>query len=185
MDAAGRRRLTDAVTLSRVPIAAAMLTARRRPVVLSGLFALGATTDLVDGWLARRLGTSSPRGARLDSTADAAFVAASSVVVATTVDAASRRLVVGAAGVVLATRLATLLLTRRRFATWSVMHTRLNKLAGFGLAGISGAALLRGRMPIAALGAAAVLAELAAIEELAIVVGAGEYDADRASLLDR
>lgn len=185
MDGVARRRLTDAVTVSRVPIAFAMLLLPRRSVAVSWLFVLGVATDLIDGPLARRLGTDSARGARLDSGADAVFVAASAVAVVATVDEDPRRIVGRAAGVVCATRLTTLLVTRRRFGTWSVMHTRLNKATGLGLATVAAVALVRRRMPIGVLGAVAVLAEVAAIEELAMVATADEYDVDRSSLLDR
>jgi CDP-diacylglycerol--glycerol-3-phosphate 3-phosphatidyltransferase len=177
--------LADSVTVSRVPIAVAMLLVRRHRNAVAGLFLLGVITDVLDGPLARGLGTSSARGARLDSGADAVFAAASAIIVAAEVDDAKRPLVGRAAAVVAATRLATLLLTRRRFGIWSVMHTRLNKATGLGLATVAAVANVRGRTSIVALGAAAVLAELAAIEELAIVAGAAEYHADRASLLDR
>jgi CDP-diacylglycerol--glycerol-3-phosphate 3-phosphatidyltransferase len=163
----------------------AMLLMRRRRRVSAGLFLAGVTTDVVDGRLARRFGTASPRGARLDSAADAAFVVASAVCASTTVEPAARPLVGGVAGIVAATRLATLLTTRVRFGSWSVAHTRLNKASGLGLAGVVALALVRGRMPIVALGSVALLAEVAAIEELAIVLGSPDYDADRASLLDR
>ena len=63
MDGRSRRRLTDAVTLSRMPIAVVMLLVRRRRAVLAGSFLVGVITDVVDGPLARRLGTSSARGA--------------------------------------------------------------------------------------------------------------------------
>lgn len=185
MDGVARRRLTDAVTVSRVPIAFAMLLLPRRSVAVSWLFVLGVATDLIDGPLARRLGTDSARGARLDSGADAVFVAASAVAVVATVDEDPRRIVGRTAGVVCATRLTTLLVTRRRFGTWSVMHTRLNKATGLGLATVAAVALVRRRMPIGVLGAVAVLAEVAAIEELAMVATADEYDVDRSSLLDR
>lgn len=162
-----------------------MLLVRRRPAAVAALFLLGVTTDVVDGPLARRLGTASVRGARLDSAADAAFVAAATVTVAATVDEAARPLVGSVAGIVGATRLAGVLVTRRRFGAWSVMHTHLNKATGLGLATVVAVALVRKRMPIVALGVIAVLAELAAIEELAIVAVASEFDADRTSLLDR
>ena len=170
--------------MSRLPIALAMVLLRRRRAATAGLFLLGVTTDLVDGRLARRFGTSSPRGARLDGAADAVFVAASAVAVAATIDRAARPVVTRAAGIVAATRLATLLLTRRRFGSWSVVHTHLNKATGLGLAGIATSAVLRGQMPMRALGGVAVLAEVAAIEELAIVLASADYDADRTSLLD-
>lgn len=182
MDGWSGCRMADAVTVSRVPIAMAMLLVRQKRIATAGMFVVGVTTDVIDGRLARRLGTSSPRGARLDSAADAVFMAASAVVVAPTVGRAARPLVASAAGVVAVTRLATLIVTRLRFGPWSIMHTRLNKGTGLGLAVVSAVALLRGRMPTAALGAVAVLAEVAAIEELAIVLRSRDYDADRTSL---
>jgi CDP-diacylglycerol--glycerol-3-phosphate 3-phosphatidyltransferase len=185
MDGGNRRRLTDAVTLSRVPIALLMVLARRRPATVTGLFLLGVTTDLVDGPLARRLGTSSARGARLDSAADAVFLAASAVAAAATVDEAARPLVGRVAAAVAATRVTALVVTHRRFGTWSVLHSHLNKGSGLGLAAVVTVALVRGRMPIVALGAVGALAEIAALEELVIVAGASEYDPDRSSLLRR
>lgn len=184
VDAAARGWLADAVTASRVPIAVGMVLVRRRRAA-AAWFAVGVATDIVDGALARRLGTSSPHGARLDSAADAVFVAASAVAAAATVDRSVRPLVAQGAAVVAATRLATLLLTRRRFGVWSVMHTRLNKASGLGLAAVATVALARGRMPMVALGAVAALAEVAALEELATVVGVPEYDADRRSFARR
>lgn len=183
MKRASRRRLTDAVTLSRLPIALVMLLVRRRRAALAGSFLLGVTTDLIDGPLARHFGTSSARGARLDSMADAAFVAASAFTAAATVDEATRPVVGRVAVVVAVTRLTALFVTRWRFGTWSVVHSRLNKATGLGLASVVSVALVRGRMPTVALCAVAALAEVAAIEELTIVARASEYDADRTSLL--
>ena len=183
-DRAGRWT-ADAVTVSRVPIAAAMVLARRRRNAVAGLFVLGVLTDVVDGWLARRLGTSSPRGARLDSAADAVFVAGSAAALAARLDEAARRRAIRVAATVAATRLATLLATRRRFGSWSVVHNHFNKMTGVALACLAAATLLRGRTPALAVAAVAALAEAAAIEELAIVLGSSDYDPDRTSFLGR
>ena len=183
MEGLVRRRSADAVTMSRVPIALAMLLLPHRRAAVATLFLVGVATDVVDGRLARRFGTASARGARLDSAADAAFVAASTAAVAATVDRAARPVVASVAGIVATTRLATLVVTRCRFGSWSVVHTRLNKATGLALAAVAAAALVRDRMPVLAVGAVAVLAEVATIEELAIVVRSPTYDVDRASLL--
>lgn len=112
-------------------------------------------------------------------------MAASAFAAAATVDEAARPLAGRVAAVVAATRVTALVVTHRRFGTWSVLHSRLNKGTGLGLAAVVAVALVRGRMPIVALGAVAALAEIATIEELAIVAGASEYDPDRTSLLGR
>lgn len=184
MDGASRQRLTDVVTLSRIPIALMMLLFRHRRTACLGLFALGVATDVVDGPMARRLGTQSERGARLDSVADAALMAASAATAVVTMDAPSRLRVGRVSAVVATIRLATLVLTRRRFQTWAVMHTRLNKAAGLGLASVNVLVLVRGRVPRVAFIAVAALAGIAAIEELVIVARASDYDVDRTSVFD-
>lgn len=98
-----------------------MLLVRRRPAGVAGCFVVGVITDLLDGPLARRFGTESDRGARLDSVADAVFVAAFAISASTTVDEASRPWVGRSAWVIAATRFAALLVTHRRFGVWSVM----------------------------------------------------------------
>lgn len=177
-----RRSLPDAITLARLPISAAIVLAPRRPRVVRALFVAGVLTDVVDGPLARRLGTVSRRGARLDTAADASFTVASAMAAVATVPQPMRRRVTDATVAVVAIRTVTLLVTRRRFGTWSVMHTVLNKASGAALACVVTAALTRRRMPIGALAVSAALATIAALEELVIVATAASYDPDRSSL---
>ena len=77
----GRRAfgLADALTLARVPLALAFILVTDGPVRLA-ILALAGATDLVDGWVARRWG-SSRLGAFLDPVADKIFVAAAFSVV--------------------------------------------------------------------------------------------------------
>jgi CDP-diacylglycerol--glycerol-3-phosphate 3-phosphatidyltransferase len=177
-----RRTVADGLTLSRLPIGAAVVLLRRHRRTVAWLVALGILTDVADGPTARRLGTASDRGARLDSIADAALVLAAGPAAARTIARGDRRLVAAGATAVTATRLVSLLVTRRRFGLWSIAHTRLNKLTGLALATVTLVALARGRMPRAALVAVAVVAEAAALEELAVVVGSERYDRDRGSI---
>lgn len=75
-----RWSLADVVTLSRIPLAVAFIVApgtRARLVVL----ALASLTDLLDGWLARRLGPSRI-GTFIDPVADRLFMACAFGVVA-------------------------------------------------------------------------------------------------------
>jgi cardiolipin synthase len=78
-----RRRVTaaDALTLARLPLAVLFLVVRDDLVRL-GILAVAAATDLLDGWLARRLG-SSRFGAFIDPVADKLFMLAAFIVVAT------------------------------------------------------------------------------------------------------
>jgi CDP-diacylglycerol---glycerol-3-phosphate 3-phosphatidyltransferase len=71
----------DALTLLRLPLAVLFL-AVRDDLVRLGILAVAAATDLLDGWLARRLG-SSRFGAFIDPVADKLFMLAAFIVVAT------------------------------------------------------------------------------------------------------
>ena len=61
-----------------VPVLVALLLARRDPtdIAAAAVFAVGATTDLLDGYLARRWGISTRTGQWLDPLADKLLVAA-------------------------------------------------------------------------------------------------------------
>jgi CDP-diacylglycerol--glycerol-3-phosphate 3-phosphatidyltransferase len=71
----GDWKLANLVTLSRglliVPILGLLLAGR--PWTALALYSLAASTDLVDGWLARRSGRASPFGAQLDAVVDNLF----------------------------------------------------------------------------------------------------------------
>lgn len=68
-------KLANLVTLSRglliAPIFAALLTGHAMAALVT--YVVAASTDLVDGWLARRSGRSSPFGAQLDAVVDNLF----------------------------------------------------------------------------------------------------------------
>lgn len=80
--------LANLLSLSRIPLAAALWPARKRPAALLALAGAAAATDLLDGWFARRhlplrqrLGLARAagppgRGAWLDPVCDKVFVAA-------------------------------------------------------------------------------------------------------------
>lgn len=61
----GLRMLGTLVLLGLVPLSPAFY----------GVYALTGVTDALDGWVARKTGTASPLGARLDSCADLLFYA--------------------------------------------------------------------------------------------------------------
>ncbi|WP_172135062.1 CDP-alcohol phosphatidyltransferase family protein [Adlercreutzia sp. ZJ473] len=66
--------MANALTVGRIALSVALLI----PVALSpaflAIYVLAGLTDMLDGFVARRTGTESELGARLDSVADAALV---------------------------------------------------------------------------------------------------------------
>ena len=65
--------VADVVSLSRLVLAAGFIVTRGAFARLA-IVAVAALTDLLDGWLARRRGETSPFGAVIDPAADRAFV---------------------------------------------------------------------------------------------------------------
>lgn len=64
----------NALTLSRLVLAGLVWLAVSEPGVLLGLMITAAVTDVLDGWLARRLGREGGAGAWLDPLCDKVFV---------------------------------------------------------------------------------------------------------------
>jgi CDP-diacylglycerol--glycerol-3-phosphate 3-phosphatidyltransferase len=72
------RHLPDAISLARLGAVPVLLwlAVIGREEIFTGLLLLALASDLVDGWLARRLGVVSARGALLDSMGDMALTVA-------------------------------------------------------------------------------------------------------------
>lgn len=179
----------DLLTAARFPIGAAMIAAslaspyRLLPTV-AALFALGIVTDLVDGPWARRRGSASERGARLDSAADAALAIAVTVALVRGVDVNLAPWAWWAIAAVAALRLAALAVTYVRFRLVSIAHTWANKGAGLAVAATALWALASGSLPTWAVAGALAVACASAAEELLMASTARAYRRDRRGIWD-
>ena len=144
------------------------------------IYTLTGLTDVLDGRLARRTGTASPFGAKLDSIADLLFY---TVVLIKSVPFLLVILPLPiwyAAAVVLLIRIVSYLTAAIKYHLFAALHTYLNKLTGV-------AVFLIPYMFIVSSGVAycwsiCILAFLASLEELAIHIFGKEYNADRKSI---
>jgi CDP-diacylglycerol--glycerol-3-phosphate 3-phosphatidyltransferase len=116
------RQIPNAITVLRALCAAAVVG-----LLMSGsaglaltVFALAATTDAIDGWLARRLGATSDLGAFLDPLADKILVAGTlgGLVAIGAVDGAAVSMILGREALV--TTLRALALARGSLVTSSI-----------------------------------------------------------------
>lgn len=179
----GARRVSTADLLSglRLVSAPALPLLAARPRAFLTLAALGAASDALDGPLARRAGAAGPRGAALDSGADAAFFAGL-VVACLRVQPARSRSLAPAGVVVAALRGCAAAGGVLRWGRPVVLHTWSNKVAGLG-AGIGLVCLTawgrRGPLVVAS-----ALAAGAAVEELWQMLTAAQMpDADAPGVL--
>jgi len=125
----------DVVTLARFPLAlgvaaAALAGGAGACGVAIGLAVAAALTDLVDGWLARRSGTASARGAALDSWADGALAVALLIALVRLVPASEwRAWIVLWVAIIVAIRAVVAVAARLR-GRLAIGHGVLNKAAG-------------------------------------------------------
>jgi phosphatidylglycerophosphate synthase len=171
--------LPNALTISRIVLALAitlifLLDLARVPLILT-LVVITAATDLLDGWLARRLRVASAAGAKLDSLADYVFYGSTPLWIFWSVSPALWDAIILPMAIMAAitflTVMAKLAAQKRRF-----LHLWSAKLAAFG---VFAAAF----MTLAGLGQAwmiwvsSMLIVLADLEELAILAGINKVGA--------
>lgn len=148
------------------------------PLRSAGFFAaytVTGLTDVLDGWLARRTGTTSQFGARLDSIADLMFYGALLVRLIPVLWKSFPMVIWYDVLVILLVRLISYAMAAVRYHRFAALHTRLNKLTG-------GAVFLLPYVLAVSTGvvyswAVCILAFAAALEELAIHVFRKEYEA--------
>jgi CDP-diacylglycerol--glycerol-3-phosphate 3-phosphatidyltransferase len=122
------KQLANSITCTRFLFAAGMVLAAPFSAVFWGCYLGGGASDLLDGPIARRLGTQSAAGARLDSAADFAFAIAIAAVAVR--NAALPAWLWGCAVCVAAIRLTGYAIGFVRYHTFSALHTCANKVTG-------------------------------------------------------
>ena len=147
------------------------------------IYTLTGVTDVLDGWLARRTGTESALGARLDSIADLLFYA---VMLGKLLPALLRRFPAAlwyVVGAIVLIRLASYGVAAWKYRTFASLHTHLNKLTGaavFAVPFVLPTALADGYCWVVC-----IIAALASVEELILHLRAKSYDPSRKNLLRR
>lgn len=173
----------NGITLLRIIGTIGLLFVNTMSPLFLGLYTFTGLTDAFDGWLARRTGTASPFGARLDSIADLLFYAVMLVKLLPVLWETLPRAIWCAAAVVLLIRLGSYITAAVKYHLFASMHTYLNKLTG-------AAVFLLPYFMIVSSGVVycwsiCALAFLASLEELAIHIFSKEYNADRKSIFKR
>ncbi|MDO4564942.1 MAG: CDP-alcohol phosphatidyltransferase family protein [Clostridia bacterium] len=170
--------LADLITLSRIIAALGLLLLPPFGIAFQCCYAFCGVSDVLDGFVARRLKVAGERGAKLDGAADTVFFL---IILALSI----RYLEIptwawGLAGAVLLIKVAGGVAGLIKFRALPFLHTHLNKAAGvavflflplYRLAGAAGALI-----PVL------LVALLAATEELLLVLRAGELNREQAGI---
>ena len=170
----------DTITAVRMAASLILLILPLRSAWFLVVYTLTGLTDALDGWLARKTGTVSEFGARLDSVADLLFYGVLLLRLFPVLWQALPAMIWYAVAAVVLVRLAAYAVAAVKYHRFASLHTWLNKLTG-------GAVFLLPYVLARSTGvtyswAACALALAASLEELAIHFYQKEYRADRKSI---
>ena len=120
--------MANLLTLARMALSLTLLCFPAFSAAFYILFVLAGLTDAFDGWVARKTGTASEFGSRLDTAADFVFVAACMIKLLPAVELSPYLLIWTAviAGIKLVNLLSGFAVHRR----FVVAHTALNRITG-------------------------------------------------------
>ena len=179
---AHRWSTADSLTAVRIAASICMLFPLEASAFLV-LYTLAGVTDALDGWLARRSGTASDFGAKLDSGADLLFYG---VLLYRLFPVLWQRMPVEiwyAVGAIVIIRLGAYITAAVRFHRFAALHTWLNKLTGAAVFGIP--YVLAASSGVGYCWAVCALAFLSSLEELLMHLRWGDYRAGRKSIFSK
>ena len=125
------KHLVDIITCVRIAAAVVMLFTRPLSAAFFVLYCVGGISDMVDGTVARKFGSSGALGARLDSVADLLFFAVAFYKLVPKLYCFFNAYVLWAVCVVAAVKIMSLIVSFIRFHKPLFLHTILNKITGF------------------------------------------------------
>jgi len=171
--------------LSRIPVAISFFFLVRLDTPYPFLAAYGAAglADVLDGFLARRFNWQSQFGAKMDSIGDVAFLGCAITVAFLMLDeVVFKPYVLVIFGVLLAVRLANIVITRRKFKKWGYIHNLFMKYSTVPVFFLMPVAVLTKEIPNAFLAVMLGFIILGSFEETWILKLMDEYDMDMKSI---
>ena len=173
----------DTVTSVRIAASLLLLFLTPKSRGFFAVYTLTGLTDVLDGWLARRTGTASGFGARLDSIADLLFYSVVLIRFLPVLRQALPGEIWYAVAVILLVRLAAYGTAAIRYHRFASLHTWLNKLTGGAIFLLP--YVLSGPGGIAYSWGVCLIAFAASAEELAIHLFRNGYDSGRKTILGK
>lgn len=173
-------QLPNSLSIARVAIALCLIPAFNAGWELFlGLYLTCGLTDVLDGWIARRLGVTSLWGARLDSVGDAVLSVVALVMLTGFTQVFSRPAVWVSVLAVAALKVAAIIVIRARHGVLAIVHTWGNKLAGLVCFAVVPVALRLGELPTMVVIAVGGICLLTAVDEVVSALRWPELDLDR------
>ena len=175
----GSKNIPNLLSLSRIGLSFIMFFVAQKPMVLFWLIVACGITDVLDGFLARRMHWESDLGARLDSLGDMVFYSALVLYVVRYQMDVIQQYMPGIYSIFAIKTLTLVVCTIKNHATYS-LHTYGNKLTGVLVVVAVCLILLTGEGSFTAV--LVVVANLSALEELLIMSLHAHPDANTRSI---
>lgn len=173
--------VANSITLIRLAGTIVLLFPNPMSPLFLGIYTLTGLTDVFDGWLARKTGTTSDFGARLDSIADLMFYAVILIRLFPVLRVILPVQIWYAVAGVLLVRLTAYCTAAIKYHRFASMHTYLNKLTGAAVFLLPYILMISSGVAYA--WAVCILACAASAEELAIHLCRKSYCADTKTIL--
>lgn len=175
------KQLPNIISVVRTFLSLALLFLYNSPIQFMIVYFLCGLSDVLDGYTARRYQWETTVGEKLDSFSDFVFymvVLYLLIVSGGIID--QIRLLLGI-GLVVLIRGINFIITKIKFNTWGALHSWANKITGLLIYIYIPFAIVNAEISFAAGMTLCIIALLSSVEETAILLSAGEYDANRKS----
>jgi CDP-diacylglycerol--glycerol-3-phosphate 3-phosphatidyltransferase len=126
----GKNNTANLITASRILLSVILLIYIEKPYVFLPIYLICGLTDFLDGYIARRTGTCSELGARLDSIADF-FLFLAVIFYLAGLLGSDFMVYLPFLTVIFLIRILNLLIAALRYRSFVILHTIGNKLTGF------------------------------------------------------
>ncbi|MEE1243407.1 CDP-alcohol phosphatidyltransferase family protein [Frisingicoccus sp.] len=172
-------------TITSLRIFGSIILLSLKPLSLSFfvIYTMTGATDVLDGWIARKTGTTSETGARLDSMADLFFYAVTMIQI---VPILLKKLPIRiwySVALIVVLRFSSYVVSAIKFHKFVSVHTYLNKFTGLAVFAVPYMICLP--VIISICWAICAIGLLSSLEELFIQIMAAEYYADRKSIFEK
>lgn len=179
------KHIPNILSLTRILLSFLLLALTTMTTPFLIVYGIVGCSDVLDGWLAKRMDAQTAFGARLDSLGDLIFYCISLYIVFFQMHLHIINLISMLVLCVLVLKLAALLLTRWKHHVWASMHTIGNKLTGFLLFLLVPLCLLTQRLPILPVSLLIVCSYLATFEEMLLILSQNTYEINTKSLFKK
>jgi CDP-diacylglycerol---glycerol-3-phosphate 3-phosphatidyltransferase len=125
------KTIPNCISLSRILFSLILIFVKPLSVAFYAIYVICGFSDIVDGFIARKTGTTSRLGAKLDSMADMIMAGVLLVVLYPIVNPATEIVIwIISIGII---RLASMVVALKKYKTFAILHTYGNKITGIAL----------------------------------------------------